>query len=363
MSRSVLRSRQNASPFGMQFHRAAWSCRSRACALLVVFLGAGWLSGCQSYNPNLGAPSAQSSALTLMTPSGKRAGDPDFTLTISGLGFVAGSVVQWNGSNRATTVVDATQVTASITAADIANAGTFSVRVMTPGPTDGNNFSNILPFLVCSGACPQNVAGGSGLVSALSTGDGGLSPAISADQRYVAYASASADPSANAGSGLRKIYVRDTCTGAPSGCAPQTALVSVAWHGGEPNGDSHSPSISADGRYVAFVSDATDIIESDSNGVSDIFVRDTCAAATQGCTPATLRVSLGPGGIEANGSSGAPSISADGRYVAFDSEAHNLVNDGSSAPTGAFVYDTCHGAAAECVPSIKRLAISAAPAR
>jgi hypothetical protein len=363
--RSLLRSRRIASPFGGQLLRAAHSGRSRACPLLVVLaLGSLWFAGCQSYNPNLGAPSAQSSALTLLNPSAKVAGNPDFTLTVTGLGFVTGSTVQWNGNNRTTKFVDSTQLTASIGAADIANAGVFPIRVVTPaasGATEGNNFSNILTFQVCSGACPQDVAATSKAVSATPAGDA-YSPAISADRRYVAFAAAAADPSASAATGLRKIFLRDTCEGAPAGCKPQTILVSRAWHGGEPNAESRSPAISADGRYVAFVSDASDVIENDSNSVSDVFLRDTCMGAPDGCTPATTRVSIGPDGVEANGASSSPAISADGRFIAFDSEARNLVADGSSAPTGAFVRDTCR-AAAECTPSTKRLAISSAPPR
>jgi hypothetical protein len=362
MPRSVLRSRHNASPFGIQLLRAAQSCRPRACALLIVALGSIWLAGCQSYNPNLGAPSAQSSALTFLSPSGKVAGAGAFTLTVTGGGFVTGSLVQWNGSNRATNFVDSTQLTASISAADIASAGVFQVRVMGPGVNDGNNYSNILTFQVCSGACPQNITATSKAVSAASAGDA-YSPAISADRRYVAFAAVAADPSANAGAGLRKIYLRDTCEGATAPCEPQTILFSPAWHGGEPNGESRSPAISADGRYVAFASDASDVIESDSNGVSDVFLRDTCVGAPQGCTPATTRVSVGPDGVEANGASNSPAISADGRFIAFDSEARNLVADGSSAPAGAFLRDTCRGAAADCTPATKRLTISPAPAR
>ena len=271
-------------------------------------------------------------------------------------------VVQWNEANRPTEVVSFTQLTASISAEDIQTAGTFRIRVMHPGQNDGNNYSNILTFQVCDGVCPQDVSTTSKSVTGSSSADA-YSPAISADGRYVAFAAAAADPSANAGTGLRRIYLRDTCAGAPSGCEPNTVLVSRAWHGGEPNAESRSPSISADGRYVAFASDASDIIENDLNGVSDVFLRDTCTGAPEGCTPSTTRVSVGPDGAEANGASTSPTISADGRFVAFDSEARNLVNDGSSAPSGAFVRDTCLGAGAECTPSTKRLAISSAPPR
>ena len=362
--RSLLRSRRIASPFGTQLLRAASPRRARSCALLLfVALGSVWIAGCQSYNANLGVPSAQSSFLSYLAPAAKVVGSPAFTLTVNGAGFVTGSVVQWNGTNRNTNVVSNGQLTADIPAGDVANPGTFQIRVMTPGPNDGNNFSNILTFQVCSGACPQDSAATtSRVVSAVPATDA-YSPAISADRRYVAFASVSADPSTNASPGLRKIFLRDTCEGAPSGCEPKTILVSPSLQGGDPNGDSRSPAISADGRFVAFASDASDLIENDANGVSDIFLRDTCTGVPEGCTPSTTRVSLGPGGIEANGASDSPSLSPDARFVAFDSEARNLVADGSAAPSGAFLRDTCRGAAGECTPGTTRLAISSAPLR
>ena len=323
------------------------------------------VAGCQSYNPNLGAPSSVSSLLNLLTPAARAAGCGDFPLTVKGVGFVSGSVVQWNSINRPTEVVSSTELTASISAADIANAGTFPIRVMSPGTNDGNNFSNILTFTVDppqQGPCPSPAAVAAKTSTAAPTADS-YSPAISADRRYVAFASVAADPATNASTGLRKIFLRDTCEGAPAGCKPKTILVSHAWHGGDPNSDSRSPAISADGRFVAFASDASDLIEKDFNGVSDVFLRDTCIGAPQGCTPATTRVSLGPDGLEANGASDSPAVSPDARFVAFESEARNLVADGSAAPSGAFLRDTCRGAAGECTPATTRLAISSAPPR
>jgi len=361
--RSLLRSRRIASPFGFQHLRAALAARRRRALLLAFALGSAfWAVGCQSYNLNLGAPSAQSSLLSYLNPAAKTAGGPGFPLTITGAGFVSGSTVQWNGSNRPTEFVSFSEITASISDVDIASAGIFQIRVLSPGPNDGNNFSNILTFQVCDGPCPSPTAVAPNAASTVPAGDA-YSPAISADRRYVAFASVAADPSTNASTGLRKIFLRDTCEGAAAGCEPKTILVSPAWHGGDPNGDSRSPAISADGRFVAFASDASDLIERDFNDVSDIFLRDTCINAPEGCTPATTRVSLGPDGIEANGASDSPAVSPDARFIAFDSEARNLVADGSAAPTGAFLRDTCRGAAGECTPATTRLAISPAPPR
>jgi hypothetical protein len=189
------------------------------------------------------------------------------------------------------------------------------------------------------------------------------SSSISVGPRYVAFVAASADPSTDASTGMEKIFFRDTCARAPADCTPQTILVSAGLDGAEPNGASRSPSISADGRFVAFASDASNLVTDDTNGVTDVFLSDTCKGALTSCTPVTIRVSVGPDDAEANGESASPSISADGRFVAFDSAATNLVLDGLSGPTGAFLRDTCFGAATDCTPSTTRLMISPPPPR
>lgn len=99
-----------------------------------------------------------------------------------------------------------------------------------------------------------------------------------------------------------------------------TGVLSVGIDGQPANGPSLSPSISDDGRFVAFESEATNLVKDDTNGVSDIFVVDRADRSIR-------RVSLAPGGKEANGASHRPAISGDGKWVAFDSEASNLVKD------------------------------------
>src|SRR3989454_730913 len=84
--------------------------------------------------------------VTSLSPTSTNAGGVAFTLTVNGTNFVSGSVVQWNSSARPTTFVSATQLRATITAADIATAGTASVRVFTPAPGGGN--SNALTFTI-----------------------------------------------------------------------------------------------------------------------------------------------------------------------------------------------------------------------
>lgn len=144
------------------------------------------------------------------------------------------------------------------------------------------------------------------------------------------------------------VFVRDN---ASSGASNKTVRVSVSTAGVQANGSSTSPSISADGRYVAFQSAATNLVASDTNNTNDIFVRDRDTEADgtfdEGGAVSTTRVSLANGGIQADGSSVSPFISAYGRFVAFHSIASNLVAGDTNACVfiinyncnDVFVYD------------------------
>lgn len=114
---------------------------------------------------------------------------------------------------------------------------------------------------------------------------------------------------------------------------PALRRVSVSSDGSDPYGDSSWPSLSADGRFVAFQSDASNLVPMDTNNSQDIFVYDRFEGSTK-------RVSVASGGTEANGGSWSPKISADGRYVAFISGATNL---DPIMVSGAFVHDRLTG--------------------
>ncbi|MDQ6806100.1 MAG: hypothetical protein M3065_14335, partial [Actinomycetota bacterium] len=120
--------------------------------------------------------------------------------------------------------------------------------------------------------------------------------------------------------------------GAHGNMAPLT-IISPQW----PNGASDSPSVSADGRYIAFASSASNLVGGDTNGVQDIFVTDTVAGTTR-------RISVSSTLDQANGPSSDPHISDDGRYVAFQSDATNLVPGDTNGATDVFVYDLSTGA-------------------
>jgi hypothetical protein len=110
-----------------------------------------------------------------------------------------------------------------------------------------------------------------------------------------------------------------------------TERVSVGFDGAEGNGYAFDPSVSADGRYVAFYSLASNLVPGDT-GTSDVFVHDRV-------TDATERVSSAPGGSQGNGGSSSPSVSADGRYFAFVSEASDLVPGDANGVGDVFVHD------------------------
>jgi Tol biopolymer transport system component len=150
--------------------------------------------------------------------------------------------------------------------------------------------------------------------------------AVSATGRFIAFQSRASNLVPGDTNGVTDVFVRDL------GFGGTVARVSLTPTGGQVNAASQSPAISADGRYVAFVSSASTIVAGDTNGVSDVFVRDRIAGTTE-------LVSLSTAGLAANGSSGQPAISADGRYVAFSSNASNLVANDTNGMEDVFVRD------------------------
>ncbi|HEV7687571.1 MAG TPA: hypothetical protein VGQ80_13425, partial [Acidimicrobiia bacterium] len=172
----------------------------------------------------------------------------------------------------------------------------------------------------------------SGLTSRVSVASGGaqgnagsFSPSISADGRFVAFASDATALVAGDRNRAGDVFVHDRKTG-------QTTLVSTGPNGRSGNGASFSPALSADGRFVAFVSEATDLVRGDTNGDADVFVHDRT-------TGRTTRVSVASGGGQSTGGAFRPSISADGRYVAFMTDAANLVSSDDNRASDVFVHD------------------------
>lgn len=184
-----------------------------------------------------------------------------------------------------------------------------------------------------------------------------VKPSISADGRFVAFRSSARNLVAGTDNSTH-VFLRDTCQGAPPGCAPLTIQVSIAPDGSQANNGGDEPAISADGRFVAFASAAANLVPGDTNGLTDVFLRDTCQTAPPGCVPATTRVSVASDGSEANENSGQPTISADGRFVAFASFASNLVIGDTNIRQDVFLRDTCQTAPPACIPSTTRISVT-----
>lgn len=161
-------------------------------------------------------------------------------------------------------------------------------------------------------------------------------PGISADGRYVVFES-KGTTLIGAGqdtNGFSDIFVHDRATGV-------TTRVSVGVGSVQGNDHSFTPSISRDGRIVAFWSLANNLVANDTNGVADVFVVDW-----QSPSSTVRRVSVDQTGVEGNGESRVPMLSRDGRFVVYESEATNLIGPGldTNGQTDIFVVDTEPGA-------------------
>jgi Tol biopolymer transport system component len=148
---------------------------------------------------------------------------------------------------------------------------------------------------------------------------------LSANGRFVAFASTASNLVAADSNGVRDVFVRDRALGT-------TERVNVSGTGVAANAVSGQPFVSADGRFVSFTSGASNLVASDTNGVSDVFLRDRA-------TRTTRRVSVRSGGVQANGASFESSLSGDGRFVVFQSVASTLVPGDGNARADIFVHD------------------------
>ena len=162
--------------------------------------------------------------------------------------------------------------------------------------------------------------------------------AISADGRFVAFASLASDLVPGDTNNTTDVFVRDLALGT-------TERVSVASGGSQSDGYSTFPAISADGRFVAFQSVATNLVPGDGNGVADVFVRDRLLGTTE-------RASVAPLGGDGDASSTMAAISADGRFVAFQSQATNLDPGDTNGTDDVYVRDRVAGATLRASVSI-----------
>ena len=152
---------------------------------------------------------------------------------------------------------------------------------------------------------------------------------VSADGRFVVFYSDASNLVAGDTNGFSDVFVCELATGL-------VERVSVDSTGAQANLNSYSPSISVDGQLVAFVSGASNLVSGDTNNRYDIFVHDRSTGITE-------RVSVSSSGSEANQNCFEPSISGDGQIVAFDSAASNLVKGDTNLDSDVFVHDRSSG--------------------
>jgi len=247
-----------------------------------------------------------------------------------------------------------TQIQAVIPGAFLANADTATIVVSNPGSGPCNQPS-CLPLVGGGNSNPFSFLIGGGAPAAIAE----ETPAISQDGRYVVYGSQQGQ--------INQILLKDTCVGISSGCSVNTRVVSVAADGTAGNADSHNAVVTPDGRYVAFSSAATNLVEGAAAG-RQVYVHDTCIGAENSCKPATTLISTDSQGSLSGTESVLPSISSTGRYVAFvaitpsntqkiPAAAAAIVQAApNSGLRQVFVRDTCLGAT-DCTPKTTRISM------
>ena len=193
------------------------------------------------------------------------------------------------------------------------------------GPAVGNGrISNVYLFDFFAGSATLISRGMNG---APANGPS-TTPSVSADGSVVAFASTATNLVPGTPRHQSDIFVK-------VGTGP-VRMISVGFGGVQPDADSTQPVVSANGRFVAFTSDADDLIAGDQNSSSDIFLADLVTGAVR-------RVSVATSGAEANGPSYNPSISGDGGLVSFTSDASNLVRGDHNHVPDVFVRNTVTG--------------------
>lgn len=211
--------------------------------------------------------------------------------------------------------------------------GSFSTgftEVVGPTPptilTDGNNI--VLPSETQKLTILPRTSTETTRISVTSNGGSavGISdqPAIAKDGAYIAFQSLAPLTGANSSNGFTQIFRKNPSTGV-------VELVSVGSDGAAANGASSRPAISANGRYIVFESTATNLQPGDTNGFSDIYLRDMQLGITR-------RLSI-QGATQANSGSFKPSISADGRFITFSSTARNIAAGTTSGLSQVYLAD------------------------
>jgi hypothetical protein len=318
-------------------------------------------------------PLAPTPAITGLDPAVVLAGSPAFSLGVLGSGFLQGATVQWNGVDRATTFVNSGELRAAITADDVVSPVQVPVTVTNPGP--GGETSNALVFVVRA----PPLADVPLPISIAPDGSPPNGPSINGGMgifaRMLVFASKASNLVPGDTNDAWDVFLRDTCmdawTGDPiDGCAPTTTRISVAPDGSQADGDSgvtvDSPdgpvAVSFSGRYLAYVSSATNLVAGDTNGVDDVFLTDTCTDIfgdhVGGCTRTTVRVSLRNDGSQSNAAASEPAIGDTEGHIVFVSADPDIVDGDGNGVADVFLRDVCLGSGPGCTAGTRRISVA-----
>lgn len=233
----------------------------------------------------------------------------------------------------------------------------------------GFNFDGTTQQVFAANPCAGVAAGCTTTMILVSVGSDGVTPAsgpagqasVSPDGRFVAFTSTATNLVAGATTGSSEVYLRDTCLAAGPTCTPTTVLVSVAADGVTPaDGSSSQPVLESNknGEFVAFTSTATNLVTG-SGGASEIYRAGYCIGITKNCTASSAQLISTPDGTAfADGSSVEPTMTPDGRFVAFASSASNL--GATSGGIGEiYLRDTCQGVPSGCKPATTIVSLAA----
>jgi hypothetical protein len=264
-------------------------------------------------------------------------------LTVSGENVAQSAMVNFGAialTPTVTTTVSAaggptlTTLQVQVPASALATTAEVAVTITNPGASGGTSNAGNL-FIVSKSSFPieESVSDGSPAVP----GDGASThSSLAMDGLAVAFDSTATNLITGATSGLSQVYVRQNCFNVTPNCSAPLSLVSVAPDGSPGAGGvkgSDMPVISSDGRFIVFESDDTNLVPGVTQGVEQIYLRDTCQALPNttvlppaNCAPNTILVSASPTGVPGNAASANPVIGGFGLLVAFQSMATNLVS-------------------------------------
>ncbi|MGD0831759.1 MAG: hypothetical protein ABR907_12495 [Terracidiphilus sp.] len=288
------------------------------------------------------------------SPPWVAAGIQGFSLLANGTGFTSTSVLEWNGSPLPTQFGTSANLAATVSSALVAKPGAISITVH---DSSIGASSNALSFGIASASSAT-----AGVVQMITVapdgtpanGSSAVKPSISGTGRYVSFQSNATNLGAGVAGTYEQIYERDTCIGAPTGCTPSTIPITVTYDGSAPNFHSRNSSISADGRYVVYDTQASNILStvpSCWNEAVCVFMRDTCLGAHSGCIPSTTLITMDT--LDGNGNpqgGNNPSFSPDGRYIAFNSAHTQAGANNQFEVAQTLLYDTCNGTPPGCTP-------------